>query len=30
MTRFEMEISGALGATWKASAEREIEKLQEK
>ncbi|MBR2258750.1 MAG: hypothetical protein IJ899_15745 [Blautia sp.] len=30
MTRFEMEISGALGAAWKASAEREIEKLQEK
>lgn len=30
MTRFEMEISGALGNYWKASAEREIEKLQEK
>lgn len=30
MTRFEMEISGALGSYWKSSAEREIEKLQEK
>ena len=28
MTRFEKELSGALGAGWKASAERELEKVR--
>lgn len=28
MTRFEREISGALGAFWKASAEKELQELQ--
>ena len=28
MTRFEQELSGALGAGWKASAERELEKVR--
>ncbi len=27
MTRFERELSGALGAYWKASAEKELEKV---
>lgn len=27
MTRFERELSGALGAYWKASAEKELEKI---
>ena len=29
MTRFSQEISGALGAYWKASAEKELEKVRE-
>ncbi len=29
MTRFEQELSGALGAYWKKSAEQELEKLRE-
>ena len=28
MTRFERELSGALGAFWKKNAEKEIEKMQ--
>ncbi len=28
MTRFEKELSGALGAGWKASAERELERVR--
>ena len=28
MTRFEQELSGALGTGWKASAERELEKVR--
>ena len=28
MTRFEQELSGALGATWKASAEKELEAVR--
>ena len=28
MTRFEQELSGNLGAYWKASAERELEKVR--
>lgn len=28
MTRFEMELSGALGAYWKASAEKELEEVR--
>ena len=28
MTRFEKELSGTLGAGWKASAERELEKVR--
>lgn len=28
MTRFEQEISGALGAYWKASAEKELENIR--
>ena len=27
MTRFEKELSGALGAYWKKSAEKELEKV---
>jgi len=27
MTRFEKELSGALGAYWKKSAEKELEKI---
>ena len=30
MTRFARELSGTLGAYWKASAEKEIAKMQEK
>ena len=30
MTRFEQELSGALGAYWKASAEKEIEKMSQR
>lgn len=30
MTRFEKELSGSLGAYWKASAEKEIRKMQER
>ena len=30
MTRFEQELSGALGAYWKASAEKEIEKMNQR
>ena len=29
MTRFEKELSGALGAYWKKSAEKELEKVRE-
>ena len=29
MTRFERELSGALGAYWKSSAEKEIRKMEE-
>ena len=29
MTRFEKELSGALGAYWKQSAEKELEKVRE-
>ncbi len=29
MTRFERELSGALGAYWKTSAEKELEKIRE-
>jgi hypothetical protein len=29
MTRFEKELSGALGAYWKKSAEKELEKIRE-
>ena len=29
MTRFERELSGALGAYWKASAEKELKKIRE-
>ena len=29
MTRFEQELSGALGAYWKTSAEKELEKIKE-
>ena len=29
MTRFEKELSGALGAYWKKSAEKELEKVKE-
>ena len=29
MTRFERELSGALGAYWKASAEKELDKVRE-
>ena len=29
MTRFERELSGALGAYWKTSAEKELERIQE-
>ena len=29
MTRFERELSGALGAYWKTSAEKELEKIKE-
>jgi len=29
MTRFEQEISGSLGAYWKASAEKELEEIRE-
>ena len=29
MTRFEKELSGALGAYWKKSAEKELEKSAE-
>ena len=29
MTRFEKELSGALGAYWKASAEKELERISE-
>ena len=29
MTRFEKELSGALGAYWKESAEKELKKIQE-
>ena len=30
MTRFERELSGALGAYWKSSAEKEIRKMEER
>jgi hypothetical protein len=30
MTRFEQELSGNLGACWKASAEKEIRKMEER
>ena len=30
MTRFERELSGALGADWKSSAEKEIRKMEER
>ena len=30
MTRFERELSGSLGAYWKASAEKEIRKMEER
>ena len=30
MTRFERELSGALGAFWKSSAEKEIRKMEER
>ena len=30
MTRFEQELSGNLGAYWKASAEKEIRKMEER
>ena len=30
MTRFERELSGALGAYWKSSAENEIRKMEER
>jgi len=30
MTRFERELSGALGAYWKSSAEKEIRKMKER
>ena len=30
MTRFEQELSGALGAFWKKNAEQEIEKMQKR
>ena len=30
MTRFEKELSGALGAYWKRNAEQEIEKMQKR
>jgi hypothetical protein len=30
MTRFERELSGALGAYWKSSAEKEIRKIEER
>ena len=30
MTRFEQELSGALGTFWKTNAEKEIAKMQEK
>lgn len=30
MTRFERELSGALGAYWKSSAEKEIGKMEER
>ena len=29
MTRFERELSGALGAYWKSSAEKELERIRE-
>ena len=29
MTRFEKELSGALGAYWKKSAEKELERVKE-
>lgn len=29
MTRFEQELSGALGAYWKASAEKELDEIRE-
>ena len=29
MTRFEQELSGALGAFWKASAEKQIQQMEE-